>query len=63
VLKDGAHITGQELRSFLGDKFAKWQLPDEFVFLSELPHTSTGKLLKSRLRKQFKEFDWDSTSS
>ena len=45
-----------------GDKFAKWQLPDEFVFLPELPHTSTGKLLKSRLREQFREFDWASNS-
>jgi fatty-acyl-CoA synthase len=63
VLKDGAQVSDEELRIFLGGKFAKWQLPDEFVFLAELPHTSTGKLLKSRLREQFREFDWGSTSS
>ena len=62
VLKDGAQVSDEELRIFLGDKFAKWQLPDEFVFLPELPHTSTGKLLKSRLREQFREFDWASNS-
>jgi len=61
VLKDGAQVSSQELRSFLGDKFAKWQLPDDFVFLEELPHTSTGKLLKSRLRERFSDFDWGRT--
>jgi fatty-acyl-CoA synthase len=63
MLKDGAQVSDQELRIFLADKFAKWQLPDEFVFLAELPHTSTGKLLKSRLREQFSEFDWGRTGS
>ncbi|HEY1272047.1 MAG TPA: long-chain fatty acid--CoA ligase [Terriglobales bacterium] len=63
VLKDGARVSSQELRIFLGDKFAKWQLPDDFVFLAELPHTSTGKLLKSRLRQQFNSFSWENTGS
>jgi fatty-acyl-CoA synthase len=63
VLKDGAQASDEELRSFLGDKFAKWQLPDQFVFLAELPHTSTGKLLKARLRQQFSDFDWGKTGA
>ncbi len=63
VLKEGAQVSDEELRIFLADKFAKWQLPDEFVFLAELPHTSTGKLLKSRLREQFSKFDWGRTGS
>lgn len=63
VLKDGAQVSHEELRIFLGDRFAKWQLPDDFVFLAELPHTSTGKLLKSRLREQFSDFDWGSAPS
>ena len=63
VLKDGALIASEELRSFLVDRFSKWQLPDAFVFLAELPHTSTGKLLKSRLREQFSNFDWSSARS
>ncbi|MBI3476495.1 MAG: long-chain fatty acid--CoA ligase [Acidobacteria bacterium] len=54
VLKEGEKVTPDELRNFLAEKFAKWQLPDEFVFVSELPHTSTGKLLKSQLRERFK---------
>jgi len=63
VLKDGARVSEEELRSFLGDKFAKWQLPDDFVFLEELPHTSTGKLLKASLRERFTNFVWRDTAS
>lgn len=63
VLKDGARVSNEELRTFLGDRFAKWQLPDGFVFLAELPHTSTGKLLKSQLRQQFNNFSWENISS
>jgi len=58
VLKEGAKATPEDLRAFLGAKFAKWQLPDDFVFLPELPHTSTGKLLKTELRKRYAEWKW-----
>ena len=58
VLKEGCQVTPEELRSFLACKFAKWQLPDEFIFVASLPHTSTGKLLKSALRKQFQDWVW-----
>jgi fatty-acyl-CoA synthase len=56
VLKNGAEVSEDELRTFLQATFAKWQLPDAFLFVSELPHTSTGKLLKSELRRRYK--DW-----
>jgi fatty-acyl-CoA synthase len=59
VLQDGVQISKEELRTFLGTQFANWQLPDDFVFLSELPHTSTGKLLKSKLRQRFGDFSFD----
>jgi fatty-acyl-CoA synthase len=52
ALKKDAEVTADELRCFLAARFAKWQLPDAFIFVPELPHTSTGKLLKSELRKQ-----------
>ena len=58
VLKEGARVTPDELRDFLSAKFAKWQLPDDFVFVAELPHTSTGKLLKAELRSKYKEWEW-----
>lgn len=56
VLCEGHSVTAQELRALLSQKFAKWQLPDDFVFVKELPHTSTGKLLKLEMRKQYA--DW-----
>ena len=58
VVKQGSVVTEGELRSFLARTFAKWQVPDDFVFVSELPHTSTGKLLKSELRRQYKDWNW-----
>jgi fatty-acyl-CoA synthase len=60
VVKEKANVTPEELRCFLADRFAKWQLPDAIIFAPELPHTSTGKLLKSQLRKQFEDWAWPS---
>jgi fatty-acyl-CoA synthase len=58
ALKDGAQVTAEELRVFLSSKFAKWQMPDDFVFVNDLPHTSTGKLLKTELRKRYVDWQW-----
>jgi fatty-acyl-CoA synthase len=58
VLRAGMTASPDELREFLSAKFAKWQLPDAFVFLDELPHTSTGKLSKLELRKRFADWQW-----
>lgn len=59
VLRAGMNATADELREFLSAKFAKWQLPDAFVFLDELPHTSTGKLSKLELRRRFADWQWE----
>jgi fatty-acyl-CoA synthase len=59
VLKDGAQATAEELRAFLAKSFAKWQLPDAFVFLEALPRTSVGKFKKIALREQFANWNWD----
>ena len=58
ALKEGASATPEQLKEFLEKKFAKWQVPDDFVFVNELPHTSTGKLFKSELRKKYAEWNW-----
>ena len=63
VARNGASLSPQQLREFLADKFAKWQLPDAFVFLDELPHTSTGKLLKMELRQRYQDWQWENESS
>jgi fatty-acyl-CoA synthase len=60
VLKDGAQATAEELRAFLAESFAKWQLPDAFVFLDALPRTSVGKFKKIALRERFVDWKWDS---
>jgi fatty-acyl-CoA synthase len=59
VLNDGAKVTPEELREFLGKSFAKWQLPDAFVFLDAIPRTSVGKFKKTALREQFANWNWD----
>jgi acyl-CoA synthetase (AMP-forming)/AMP-acid ligase II len=55
IKKAGQDTTKEELMSFLEAKVAKWWLPDDIVFVTELPHTATGKLLKTKLREQFKD--------
>jgi fatty-acyl-CoA synthase len=59
VLKDGASATPEELRAFLAQSFAKWQLPDAFVFVAEIPRTSVGKFKKTALREQFADWKWE----
>jgi 3-(methylthio)propionyl---CoA ligase len=41
------------LIAFLGERFPRWMLPDDVVVLDELPHTATGKVMKTRLREQY----------
>jgi len=53
VPKEGRSPSRDALLAFLEDKVAKWALPDDVVFLPELPHTATGKILKTRLREIF----------
>ena len=59
ILRDGASVDAAELRVFLEQSFARWQVPDAFVFAEELPHTSTGKLLKTKLRNDFRDWQWE----
>ena len=59
VLNEGATAAPGELREFLSAKFAKWQLPDGFVFASEIPRTSVGKFRKTALREQFMDWKWE----
>jgi fatty-acyl-CoA synthase len=51
--KPGAQVTREELIAFYADKVAKWWVPDDVVFVDTLPHTATGKLLKTKLREDF----------
>jgi fatty-acyl-CoA synthase len=44
------------LLGFLEDKIAKWWMPDDVAFVNEIPHTATGKIQKTVLRAQFKDY-------
>ena len=53
VLRDGATVTMDELRDFLADRIARWQLPDKWAIIDEVPKTSVGKFDKKALRRSF----------
>jgi acyl-CoA synthetase (AMP-forming)/AMP-acid ligase II len=53
ILKDGASANKDELLDFVGKSIAKFWLPDDVIFVTELPHTATGKLYKLPLREQY----------
>ena len=53
VRKPGGTVTRDELLKFYEGKVAKWWVPDDVVFVDEIPHTATGKVLKFKLREQF----------
>ncbi|MEK6245129.1 MAG: 3-(methylthio)propionyl-CoA ligase [Pseudomonadota bacterium] len=56
VKKAGQEVTTAELLKFYEGKIAKWSMPEDVVFVAELPHTATGKLSKLTLRQQFKDY-------
>ncbi|MBK9623012.1 MAG: long-chain-fatty-acid--CoA ligase [Rhodocyclaceae bacterium] len=55
VKKANQELSKEDLLKFLDGKIAKWWMPDDVVFVTELPHTATGKLQKMKLREQFKD--------
>ncbi|MCY1275373.1 3-methylmercaptopropionyl-CoA ligase [compost metagenome] len=55
VLKPGRAVSKADVLDFLAERVAKWWLPDDVVFVDELPHTATGKLQKMKLREQFRD--------
>ena len=55
VLVEGSSVSGDDILGYMKGKIAKWWMPDEVVFVDEIPHTATGKILKTVLREQFKD--------
>ncbi len=55
VLEEGATVDADELRAFLGESFAKWQLPENWAFIDEVPKTSVGKFDKKVLRARHEQ--------
>lgn len=58
VPKTGQTIAKDDLMAFLRDRFAKWWLPGDIVFLDAIPKTSVGKFAKRELREQLKDYCW-----
>jgi len=55
VPKKGQAILKEEILTFMRGKVADWWLPDDVVFVTEIPHTATGKILKTALREQYRD--------
>lgn len=56
VAGEGGAVPVTEILSWLEGKIAKWWMPDDVVYVDEIPHTATGKIKKTALREQFAEY-------
>jgi len=63
VRKKDQSVTRDEVLGFLQGKVAKWWMPDDVVFVDEIPHTATGKILKTALRDKFKDYELPSAAA
>ena len=58
VLQEGKEVTRDEMIEFLKDKVQKMAVPDDVVFIDEIPHTATGKINKLGLRETYKDYQF-----
>ena len=62
VKRETSTIDARELKTvllqMLSEKFAKWWLPDDIVFVDQIPLTATGKMAKLKLREEFSSYQW-----
>jgi acyl-CoA synthetase (AMP-forming)/AMP-acid ligase II len=56
IVKKDESLTREEVLAFMQTKIAKWWIPDDVVFVKEIPHTATGKIQKTTLRDQFRDY-------
>jgi acyl-CoA synthetase (AMP-forming)/AMP-acid ligase II len=56
VVKPGQTMERETVLRYLEDRVAKWWLPDDVLFVPQLPHTATGKLHKAVLREQYRDY-------
>src|SRR5262244_1859066 len=59
VLAAGGTVTAEELRAFLGERVPRWQLPERWSFITEVPKTSVGKFAKTRIREAYARGDYE----
>lgn len=56
VKEAGAQVEKNDILDYMNGKVAKWWLPDDVVFVEDIPHTATGKISKLQLREQFQDY-------
>ena len=57
VMKKGEHAAKEDILGFMRGKIASWWMPDDVVFVEEIPHTATGKIHKTTLRERFRDYE------
>jgi fatty-acyl-CoA synthase len=62
-LKAGQTATREDILKYMDGKIAKWWMPDDVVFVEGIPHTATGKILKTALRDQFKSYSFPTAAA
>ena len=63
VRSEESALSKEDMLGFLEGKIVKWWMPDDVVFVDELPHTATGKLLKAQLREEYRDYVLPSVSA
>src|SRR5215471_6550966 len=63
VLKKGQTTNKEQIIAFMQGKVAKWWIPDDVIFVDEIPHTATGKIQKTTLRERFKNYAMPNVSA
>ena len=63
VLKKGQSANKEQIITFMQGKVAKWWIPDDVIFVDEIPHTATGKIQKTTLRERFKNYAMPNVSA
>ena len=61
VVREGATVTPEELKAFLSERVPRWQLPERWAFIDEVPKTSVGKFAKTRMREAYASGDYKVT--
>ncbi len=61
VKKEGTDPSKESILGFMEGKIAKWWMPDDVIFVDEIPHTATGKILKTELRERLKDYSFPNT--
>jgi fatty-acyl-CoA synthase len=59
VLADGASVSAAELRAFLSAQVPRWQLPERWSFITDVPKTSVGKFAKTKIREAYARGDYE----